>query len=156
LLMPLSAILVGLVDLAVNVAALCVLMAYYRWAPSASILLAPLFVISAILAAVGVGSTLAALNGRFRDLRHITPVLTPLWLIATPVAYPIALVPDRWTTAFGLNPMAGIVEGFRWAILGTPMPSPQLLVVSTAAMAIALLAGLVIFRRMEPRFADVI
>jgi lipopolysaccharide transport system permease protein len=156
LLMPLSAILVGLVDFAVNVVALCVLMAYYGWAPSANILLAPLFVISAILAAVGIGSALAALNVRFRDVRHITPVLTQLWLIATPVAYPITLVPDRWTMAFGLNPMTGIVEGFRWAILGTPMPSPPLLGVSTAAMAIALLAGLMIFRRMEPRFADVI
>jgi len=156
LLLPLSAVLGGLVDFGVNIAVLALLMAYYGIGIGPNLLFAPVFVIGTIAVAVGLGSMLAALNVPFRDVRHITPPLTQLWLIATPVAYPLSLFPEQWRGIMALNPMAGMTEGFRWAVLGTPRPELAILLGSLVAAAAVLVAGLMIFRRLEARFADVI
>jgi lipopolysaccharide transport system permease protein len=156
LLLPLSAVLGGLVDLAVNSAVLALLMVYYGIGIGPNLLFAPLFVLGTIAAAVGLGSLLAALNVPYRDVRHITPPLTQLWLIATPVAYPLSLFPEKWRGIMALNPMAGMTEGFRWAVLGSPRPDLSLLAASLTTAAAMLVAGLIIFRRLEARFADVI
>jgi lipopolysaccharide transport system permease protein len=103
-----------------------------------------------------VGLWLATLNVRYRDIRHTVPFLSQLWLLATPVAYPSSIVPERWRMLLGLNPMAGVVEGFRWALLGVGQVSGGLLVLSSAVAGTLLLSGLFYFRRMESGFADVI
>ena len=156
LLLPLSAVLGGLVDLGVNIAVLALLMAYYGIEIGPNLLFAPLFILGTIAAAAGLGALLAALNVPFRDVRHITPPLNQLWLIATPVAYPLSLFPERWRSIMALNPMAGMTEGFRWAVLGAPRPDATLLAASFATTAAMLIAGLMVFRRLEARFADVI
>jgi lipopolysaccharide transport system permease protein len=156
LIIPLAAILVGLVDFAVALLFLVGLMFIYGAVPTPRFLLIIPFILLAVAAATGVGAILAALNVRFRDVRHITPFLAQIWLLATPVAYPVSLVPDRWRALVGLNPMAGIVEGFRWALLDTSGAHFQLLATSTLVSIGLLLAGLSLFRHMEASFADVI
>lgn len=156
LLLPLSAVLGGVVDLAVNLAVLAALMAYYGIQISANLLFALLFVLGALALAFGLGSLLGALNVPFRDVRHITPLLNQLWLIATPIAYPLTLFPEKWRGIMALNPLTGLVEGFRWAVLGTPQPAPWVLVSALGITALLLVIGTVVFKRLEPRFADVI
>jgi len=155
LIMPVSAILVGLVDFAVAMLFLIGLMLFYGVAPAPQCLMIVPFVLLAIAAATGVGAILAALNVHFRDIRHITPFLAQIWLFATPVAYPVSLVPEGWRALAGLNPMAGIVEGFRWALLGGGADF-KLILVSALVSILLLLAGLSLFRHMESSFADVI
>lgn len=156
LVMPISAVLVGLVDFAVAFLFLIGLMVLNGLSPRPEIVLVLPFVLLALLAAIGVGAILAALNVPFRDIRHLTPFLAQLWLFATPVAYPASLVPERWLPLAGLNPMGGIVDGFRWVLFGTQGPSLQLLIISATVSIALFLAGLSLFRLMEPTFADVI
>lgn len=156
LLLPLSAVLGGLVDFAVNIGVLAALMVYYGIGISANLMFAPLFVAGALALAFGLGSLLAALNVPFRDVRHITPLLTQLWLIATPIAYPLTLFPEGWRGVMALNPLTGLAEGFRWAVLGTAQPGTWVLVTAFAIATILLVLGVMIFRRLEARFADVI
>jgi lipopolysaccharide transport system permease protein len=137
-------------------AILIVLMAVYGITPTVNVLCVPLFSLLALLAAIGVGLWFAALNVKYRDVRHAVPLLVQVWLFATPIAYPSSLVPAAWRWAYGLNPMAGVVEGFRWALLGTPAPSFGMIAVSTAVTIVALFGGLVYFRRAERGFADLI
>jgi lipopolysaccharide transport system permease protein len=155
LLVPMAAVIAGLVDLAIAFVVLIGLVLYYGIVPTMSVLTIPLFVVLAAATTLGVGLWLSALNVRYRDVRHIIPFLVQSWLFATPVAYSSTLIPERWRPLYGLNPMAGVVEGFRWALLGTRPPGP-LLLVSLLTVAGLLVGGLFYFRRMESSFADVV
>jgi len=155
LVVPISSVLAGLVDFGISFVVLLVLMLYYRIVPTWAVALLPLFIVLALATALSVGLWLSALNVEFRDVRYTIPFLTQFWMFATPVAYPSSLVPARWRPLLGLNPMAGVVDGFRWALLGqTGAPGP-LLWVSIGAVAALLFGGLMYFRRMESTFADV-
>ncbi len=156
LVIPLAAIGVGLVDFVISFVILLVLMVLFRTPPTIGLLALPCFVALALASAMGVGLWLAALNVQFRDVRYTLPFLTQLWLLATPVIYPSTLVPEPWRTLIGINPMVGVVEGFRWAVIGTAPPSLSQLAASTAAAAVVLITGVLYFRRMERTFADVI
>jgi lipopolysaccharide transport system permease protein len=156
LVIPLAAVLSGVVDFAVSFVALLGLMLYYRMAPTPYVAALPLLVLFAVATALAAGLWLSALNVRYRDVRHIIPFLTQVWLFATPVAYPSSLVPEAWRAVYGLNPMAGVVEGFRWALLGTTELNMALMGASLAAVLALLAGGLIYFRRMERVFADVV
>lgn len=156
LVVPLAAVLGGLVDFVVAFIVLAGMMAYYGIMPTAAVLTVPLFVLLALITALGVGLWLAALNVQYRDVRYTIPFLTQFWLFATPVAYPASLVPEPWRVALGVNPMAGVVEGFRWALLGSPKPSGALLAISVAVVIGLLVSGLYYFRRLERTFADTV
>ena len=156
LLLPLAAVISGLVDLAISFALLLAVLAWYDLAPSLRLLAAPGFVLLATAGALAPGVWLAALNVRYRDVRYVIPFLVQIWLFVTPVAYSGALVPERWRPAYGLNPMAGVVDGFRWMIApAAPFPGAEL-AAAVGAIAALLLAGLFVFRRMEQSFADVV
>jgi lipopolysaccharide transport system permease protein len=156
LLLPLAAVIAGLVDLAIAFVMLLLLLAWYGIAPSPRLLAAPAFVLLAAASALAPGLWLAALNVRYRDVRHVIPFLVQIWLFVTPVAYSSKLVPERWRPLYGLNPMAGVVDGFRWAVApGATVPLPTL-GASVVAVAVLLAVGLYFFRRMERSFADVI
>src|SRR5207237_2339963 len=143
---PISSVLAGLVDFGISFVVLLVLMAYYGIRPNLAILLMPAFLVLAVATALSVGLWLSALNVQFRDVRYTIPFLTQFWLFATPIAYPSSLLPDPWRTLYGINPMAGVVEGFRWALLGTnTAPGPLLMVCSDAALTLSL-RGLCCFR----------
>uniref|UniRef100_Q01XL6 Transport permease protein n=1 Tax=Solibacter usitatus (strain Ellin6076) TaxID=234267 RepID=Q01XL6_SOLUE len=153
---PIGAMLAGLVDFGISFLVLLGLLFYYGITPTITLLALPLFLLLAIAAALGVGLWLCALNVQYRDVRYTIPFLTQFWMFATPVAYSSSLVPAQWRALYGLNPMAGVVEGFRWALLGkTPAPGP-LLAVSVAVVVVILVGGLYYFRSMEKTFADVV
>jgi len=156
LVIPLSAVLAGLVDFGIAFCVLLAMMFYYGIVPTAAALTLPLFILLAIATASAVGLWLSALNVQYRDVRYTIPFLTQFWLFATPIAYPSSLVPERWRAIYGLNPMAGVVEGFRWALLGKAQGPGPLLAVSTVAMIGLLVGGLYYFRWMERSFADII
>jgi lipopolysaccharide transport system permease protein len=156
LLIPISAVLAGLVDFAIAFAILVGLMLFYGIVPTVNILALPLFLGLAVATALAVGIWLSALNVRYRDVRYTIPFLTQFWLFLTPIAYPSSLVPEPWRAVYGLNPMAGVVEGFRWALLGSPGATGALVPVSALTVGVLLLGGLVYFRHMEKTFADVV
>ena len=151
---PTTGVVSGAVDLAVATAMLFGMMLYYGIAVSANIAWLPLFLLLAFISALGIGLWLSALNVLYRDVRIVTPFLMQLWLLATPIAYPSSLLREPWRTLNGINPMAGVVEGVRWAMLGTPAPSRPMILVSTAMAIAVLIGGVVYFRRMERTFAD--
>jgi len=156
LVIPIAGVLAGLVDFAIAFSVLIFLMLRYGIVPTWTIATLPLFVLLAILTALAVGLWLSALNVQYRDVRYTVGFLTQIWLFLSPVAYPSSLVPERWRPLYGLNPMAGVVEGFRWALVGkTPAPG-AMLAVSVAVVLLLLVGGLFYFRRMENSFADVI
>lgn len=155
LVIPISAALAGLVDFAIAFCLLLVFFMYYGIVPTWAIVTLPLFLLLAIATALGVGLWLSALNVNYRDVRYTIPFLTQFWLFITPIAYPSSLIPERWRALYGLNPMAGVVEGFRWALLGTAPPGPML-AVSTLVVVCLLVGGLFYFRRMERTFADIV
>jgi lipopolysaccharide transport system permease protein len=156
LVVPISAVLGGLVDFAIAFIILLGMMAYYGIAPTVMIVTLPLFLVLAVATALGVGLWLSALNVQYRDVRYTIAFLTQFWLFATPVAYPSSLVPERWRWLYGLNPMAGVVEGFRWALLGKANAPGPLLVVSIIVVVLIFVSGLYYFRRMEETFADLV
>jgi lipopolysaccharide transport system permease protein len=156
LVLPFSAVLSGLVDFAISFVMLLALMAYYHIAPTRSILLLPLFLLLSVATALAVGLWLAALNALYRDVRYVVPFLLQFWMFASPVAYPSTLVPERWRWLYGLNPMAGVIEGFRWSLTGHGLPPGPLLGASTAVVAVFLFGGLAYYRAMEGTIADVV
>jgi lipopolysaccharide transport system permease protein len=156
LVIPLSAVFVGLVDFSVSFVILLGLMMYYGIAPTVAVVFVPLFVLLALAAALAVGVWLAALNVQYRDVQYTIPFLTQFWLFLTPIAYPSSLVPERWRVLYSVNPMVGVVDGFRWALLGQTTPPDASIGVSLLVTSILLLGGLVYFRRMERSFADVV
>src|SRR4029077_16527509 len=135
----------GLLDFAISFMVLLGLMAYYRIAPTAAIVWLPMFLLLAVLTALGVGLWLSALNAFYRDVRYIVPFLVQFWMFASPVAYPSTLVPEKWRWLYGLNPMAGVIEGFRWALTGQGQPPGIMLAASSAAVLLLVLSGLVYF-----------
>ncbi|HKI87075.1 MAG TPA: ABC transporter permease [Thermoanaerobaculia bacterium] len=156
LVIPIASVMSGVVDFVLAFAILFVMMAGYGIHPTWNVLWLPLLLVLAFVTALGVGLWLSALNVQFRDIRYTVPFLTQLWLFATPIAYPSSLLHQPWRTVYGLNPMAGVVEGFRWALLGTQTrPGAMVLASSLAALAL-LLSGAFYFRRMERTFADVV
>ena len=156
LVVPISAVLAGLLDFLVAFVVLIGMMMYYHIRPTAAVWTVPLFLLLAVGAALGVGLWLSALNVQYRDVRYTIPFLTQFWLFLTPVAYPSTIVPVSWRALYGLNPMAGVVEGFRWALLGKTEGPGALLAVSVAITIVILIGGLYYFRRMEKTFADVV
>jgi lipopolysaccharide transport system permease protein len=156
LLLPFSAVLVGLVDFGIALVVLLVMMIAFGIAPTGAILALPVFMLLMVATALGAGVWLAALNVQYRDVRYVTPFLIQFWLFLTPVAYPSTLVPTRFQGAFGLNPMAGVIEGLRWALLARPAPATLLLVSGVVTSVGVLVSGLYYFRRTERIFADVV
>jgi lipopolysaccharide transport system permease protein len=156
LVIPLSAVLGGLVDFVIAFIVLIPFLAFYRIVPTAKVLALPLFALLTVLISFGAGLWLAALNVQYRDVRYTVGFLVQVWFFATPVAYPTSVVPQHWQAAYGLNPMVGVVEGFRWALLGAGKAPGHLLAGSVAVMVLVLGSGLYYFRRMEASFADVI
>jgi lipopolysaccharide transport system permease protein len=200
LVIPISSVLSGVVDLAVAFVVLLGIIAYYNYAPNpvaaqappalsavatpapggegtasgtsstvengtaagyhvtitSRAWLLPLFLLLAILTALGVGLWLSALNVAYRDIGYILPFLTQFWLFITPIAYPSSLIPEKWRLIYALNPMTGVVEGFRWSLLGSGTPPGPMLAVSTAITLVILVTGLFYFRRMERTFADMV
>ncbi len=154
--LPISSVMAGLVDFAISFAVFLVLMAYYRIVPSAAVVWLPLFLLLAVLTALGVGLWLSALNALYRDVRYVVPFLVQFWMFASPVAYPSSLVPAKWRWLYGLNPMAGVIEGFRWALTGHGERPGILLAASSAAVILLVLSGLVYFHAMEGTIADVV
>jgi lipopolysaccharide transport system permease protein len=156
LVVPLSSVLGGLVDFAIAFVILILMMAYYGIRPTWAIVTLPAFILLAMATALGVGLWLSALNVKYRDVRYTLSFMIQFWLLATPVAYSSSLVPARWRALYGLNPMAGVVEGFRWALLGKSEGPGALLAVSVVVVVLILIGGLYYFRRMEAEFADVV
>ena len=154
LILPVSSVLSGLVDFSIGCVVLAVVTAIYRFRPTVSMLWLPLLLLLAIATALGVGLWLSALNALYRDVKYIIPFLVQFWMFASPVAYPSTLVPVRWRWLYGLNPMAGVIDGFRWAITGHGQPPGLPLAASASAVAVILVAGLLFFNRMETQIAD--
>jgi lipopolysaccharide transport system permease protein len=152
---PLGAIGALLVDLFLSLGLFAAMMVYYRWPLTVNVLWLPLFTLGALLAAAGTGLTLSALNVSFRDVKYAVPFMVQMGLFVTPVIYPARYIPQRWQFLLGLNPMAGVVIGFRHALLGSPA-SWEVIGISLAVSLLLFVSGLFIFRRMENRFADII
>ncbi len=156
LVIPIASVLDGLVDFCVALALLGGMMAFYRIAPTANILLLPVFIAFATLTALSVGVWLAALNVKYRDFRYTLGFISQFWMFATPVAYSSSVVPAKWRWAYGLNPMVGVIDGFRWAILGRHSPISSSTYISIGVVALMLAGGLAYFRQMESSFADIV
>ena len=156
LVLPLSAVVAGLVDFSIGFVVFLVMMAYYRIVPSLPIFFFPLFLLMAVVTALGVGLFLSALNAIYRDVRYVLPFLVQFWMFASPVAYPSSLVPQRWRWLYELNPMAGVIDGFRWSLTGKGQPPGILLAVSASMVVLLVAAGTVYFQKMEGTIADVV
>jgi lipopolysaccharide transport system permease protein len=156
LVLPLSAVVSGLLDFAIGFLVFLFMMLFYRVTPGRAILLFPAFLLLAVATALGAGLWLSALNAIYRDVRYVVPFLIQFWMFASPVAYPSSLVPERWRWLYGLNPMAGVIEGFRWSLTGRGQAPGLLLAASSGAVVLVLLGGMVFFRKMEATIADVV
>ncbi len=156
LIIPIATVLSGIVDFWLAFLVLLGMMVFYGIYPTLSVLWLPLFLLLAFVISLGVGLWLSALNVQYRDVRYIVPFITQLWLFATPAAYPSSMLPQPWRTIFGLNPMVGVVEGFRWALLGTNNAPRPIIIVSSLAAIIILVSGAFYFRRTEKGFADLV
>ena len=156
LLLPLAAVLAGLVDLGIALLVLTGLLLFYGIRPTPTVLALPFLTLLAATTAFAVGLWLSALNVKYRDVRYTIPFLIQFWLFATPVAYSSSLVPAKWRALFGLNPMTGVVEGFRWALLGEAPAFAAALPLSLLVVTVTLVGGLYYFRRTEKGFADVV
>lgn len=156
LIFPLSAVLAALVDFAIAAMLMVGLLVWYRITPGPQLLLLPVFVLLSAVTAFGAGLWLSALNVQFRDVRYTIPFLLQLVLLATPIAYPASLVPAKFAPVLGLNPLAGVVSGFRWSVLGGEPPAARLVAVSVVTASLLLLSGIAWFRRMERTFADTV
>jgi lipopolysaccharide transport system permease protein len=156
LITPLASVLPPAVDFSLSFVILLGLMAWYGIAPTLGVLFLPLFLLLASTTALSVGLWLAPVNVKFRDVAYALPFLTQFWMYASPVVYPVSLVPERWRLLYSLNPMAGVIEGFRWALLGKHSPDFRVMAVSAIVVLVLLIGGIVYFKRMERTFADVV
>lgn len=155
--MPISTVLSGAVDFVLAFIVLLGMMLYYGIVPTLNVLWLPLFLLLATITSLGVGLWLSAMNVQFRDVRYTVPFLTQFWMFLTPIAYPSSLIEEPWMrTLYGLNPMAGVVEGFRWALLGTDTQPGPIIFASSAVAVLLLVSGAFYFRRMEKTFADLV
>jgi lipopolysaccharide transport system permease protein len=156
LIMPLSAVASPAVDFGLAFVLLLGMMTWYGVNPTWGIVLLPAFLLLALITALAVGLWLSALNVRYRDVRHTIPFLTQCWMYASPVVYPVSIVPEGWRTLYAINPMVGVIEGFRWGLLGNESPDVGVIAVSAMVIIGLLIGGLIFFKRMEQTFADVI
>jgi len=156
LILPLSSVMSGLVDFAIAFVVLVALVLGYGIRPGVQALWLPVLLLLALATALGIGLWLSALNALYRDVKYVTPFLVQFWMLASPVAYPSSLVPLKWRWLYGLNPMAGVIEGFRWALTGHGQPPGELLLASAVAVLVLLLGGLLFFQRMEGTVADLV
>ena len=154
LILPFSAVLSGLVDFAIGFVVLLIFTVSYGIRPTVTTLLLPFFLLLAVLTALGVGLWLSALNALYRDVRYLIPFVVQFWMLASPVAYPSSLVPERYRWIYGLNPMAGVIDGFRWALTGKGQAPGSVLIASVAMVCITVFGGLIFFNRMEGTIAD--
>lgn len=156
LILPLSKVFAGLIDFSLAFMILVGMMIWYRVTPTAGIFMLPVFMLVAMVSALGVGLWLTALNVKYRDVKFIVPFLTQFWMYASPVAYSTSIIPQKWQWLYGLNPMVGVIEGFRWALLGKTAPNTEMMAVSLSILVVVLLSGLIYFKKMEQSFADII
>jgi lipopolysaccharide transport system permease protein len=155
LIMPISGILSPLVDFAVSISILVLMMAYYGFVPTINVVFLPLFILLALATSLGIGLWLSALNVKYRDFQYTVPFIIQLWMYASPVVYPASMLPESIRPLYGLNPMAGVIEGFRWALLGTEIPG-SMIFVSVGVVGVLLVSGMFYFRRMEQYYADIV
>lgn len=153
---PIASVASGLIDFALAFIVLLGMMLYYGILPGVKVIVLPLLLLLTLVTSLGVSLWLSALNVHFRDVRHVIPFLTQLWLFATPIAYPSSLLSEPWRTVYSINPMVGVVEGFRWALLGTDTAPGMMIIVSSLAAVVILVSGVFYFRRLEKTFADVV
>ncbi len=156
LLVPTATVFAGLVDFVLAFIVLLGMMLYYGYMPTANVIWLPLFLFMALATSLGVGLWLSAMNVQFRDVRYVVPFLAQAWLFATPIAYSSSMLSEPWRTVYGINPMVGVVDGFRWALLGTDTAPGPVVFVSFAVAMLLLISGMFYFRRMEKNFADVV
>jgi lipopolysaccharide transport system permease protein len=155
-LLPISATLSGIIDFGISFVFLLGMMVWYGIVPGWGTLFLPGFILMTILTALSVSLWLSAINVRYRDVGQAIPFLIQIWMFASPVAYPVSVVPENWRLLYSLNPMAGVIEGFRWALLGKEAPEILPIVISIAVVLGLLVSGMVFFKRMEETFADVV
>ena len=156
LLLPVSAVLAGLVDFAIGFVVLVLLLPVYGITPTAAVWSLPFFVFLAIASALAVGLWLSALHALYRDVRYAVQYLLTVWMFVSPVAYPSSLVPEHWRWLYGLNPMAGTIDGLRWALAGQRAPDPTLVTASALAVAVLLIGGLIYFQHVDETVADIV
>jgi lipopolysaccharide transport system permease protein len=156
LFLPFAGTVSGMVDIAASFLILIALMVWYGVFPTWGILLLPVFLLLAMTTALAIGLWLSALNVTYRDVGHMVPFLTQVWMFASPIAYPVSAVPEHWRLFYGLNPMVSVIEGFRWALLGKAAPDFAVMTMSTIGVCVCLVLGIFFFKRMERSFADVI
>jgi len=156
LILPVSGVTSGIVDFAIAFIVLLGMMAWFGIVPTWRVFVLPLFILLSILTALAVGLWFSALNVRFRDVGHTIPFLVQIWMYASPVAYPVSIVPEKWRLLYSLNPMAGVIEGFRWALLGKESPDFTVMIGSAAIVVVLLIPGILFFRHTERTFADVV
>lgn len=156
LVLPLSRVFAGLIDFGIGFVILLGMMVWYGITPTIGLLFLPVFLFVAMLAALGVGLWLTAMNVKYRDVTFVIPFLVQFWMFASPVAYSTTIVPERWQWVYALNPMVGVIEGFRWALLGKAPPDAEMILVSLGAILLLLTSGLFYFKKMERTFADII
>ena len=156
LVIPIATVLAGVVDFALSFVVLLGLMAFYGITPTINLLWMPLFLLLALVTSLAVGLWMSALNVKYRDVRYIVPFVIQVWMFSTPIVYPSSLLPASWRTIYGLNPMVGVVEGFRWALLGTNTAPGFMIAVSATAALLLLIGGAFYFRHMEKSFADIV
>jgi lipopolysaccharide transport system permease protein len=154
--MPIATVFAGIVDFILAFSVLLGMMLFYGFTPTINAFWLPLFLLLTLITSLGVGLWLSVMNVQFRDVRYITPFLIQAWLFATPIAYPSSLLSEPWRTVYGINPMAGVVEGFRWALLGADTAPGPIIIASTLVSLALLVSGAFYFRRMEKTFADVV
>jgi lipopolysaccharide transport system permease protein len=154
--MPVSCVLAGVIDFSLAFLVLLSMMLFYGFVPTPAVILIPGLALLAMTTSLGAGLWFAAFNVQFRDVRYVIPFLVEMWLLATPIAYPSSLLEESWRPLYALNPMVGVVEGFRWALLGTDTAPGPMILVSCAAALLLLASGVFVFRRMERNFADVV
>ena len=156
LVLPTAAVIAPLVDFLISLVVLVVLMIWYHISATPSLLLLPAFIVMNVALALAFGLWLGPLNVRYRDVKQILPFLIQVWMYASPVVYPLSMVPERWRPLYSLNPMVGIIEGFRWTLLGTAAPDATAMALTAASTILLLVGGLLYFKRAERSFADVI
>ena len=154
--LPVSTVLAGVVDFVLAFSVLLLMMMFYGTAPTWNVVFLPFLLLLAFATSLGVGLWLSAMNVRYRDVRYAVPFLTQFWMFATPIAYPSSMLDEPWRTVYGINPMVGVVEGFRWALVGADTAPGPIIAVSTLVATGILVSGAFYFRRMEKTFADVV
>ena len=154
--LPLAMVVSPLVDFALSMVLLFGLLFYAGIPLTWKVVTLPVFILLAMLTALGLSLFTSAMNAKYRDVGHAIPFVIQIWMYLSPIVYPVSLVPERWRWIYGLNPMAGVIEGFRWALLGRTAPDPIVMVESLVVLVLVIIAGLVYFRQMERQFADII